>query len=88
MILFDLIVIYQITLVIQYHTSLTTTQTLSCLSCPQVEQMFQKNRTVTVPSHTYPTARAELELDLVAIVKEEARRAAQGVHLTHSRCSL
>jgi coatomer subunit beta' len=44
----------------------------------QVEQMFLKNRTVTVPSHMYPTARAELELDLVAIVKEEARRTAQG----------
>ena len=34
--------------------------------------MFQKNRGTAVPSINYPTAKAELELDLVSFVKARA----------------
>ena len=43
----------------------------------QVEQIFKANRENVVPSVEYPTAKEDLELDLIALVKDQAQNAPQ-----------
>lgn len=42
----------------------------------QAETLYQQNRESTVYSITYPTARAELELNIVALLKAQAEATA------------